>query len=231
MQMRTSKELERLSAAEPSLLGQTESFVDASEEERILELILASGRPRAAGRGWKTRRRRTAFLLVGAALAAAVVAVASIGHGNRTASRSRGQHDHLALSGATIQLAGYRFKTPAGFKTSTSTCGAPAASPGKPTAVLNGFAAAASADGGCVEAAYLIAPSTQQGGLIPKDAQSVDVGQYQGYYLAQSVDGRSALYVGLPKAGGTQNIVYLVLLARDLTEDQLIAVARSGLPG
>src|SRR5215472_7999380 len=113
MQMRGSDEIERLSAAEPELLGRTESFVDASEEEQILEGILATSRPRAGGRSRMTRRRRVAFLLVGAALAVAVVAVASIGRGNRPTTHSSGVH-HVALSGATIQLAGYRFRTPAG---------------------------------------------------------------------------------------------------------------------
>lgn len=227
--MRTGNELEDLSAAEPPLLAQTESIVDTGEEERILERILASDRPRPAGRSRMTRRRRVAFLLVGAALAVAVVAMASIGNGSRPAAVSQGPH-RFVLSGATIRLAGYRFRTPAGFSPSTTAC-ASSPSSGEPTTVLNGFAAAASADGGCVEAAYLIAPSTSpQGGLIPADAQPVGVGTYQGYYVAQDSSGKSALYVGLPKAGGTQNIVYLVLLARGLTENQLVAVAVSGLP-
>jgi hypothetical protein len=230
MQMRGSDEIERLSAAEPELLGRTESFVDASEEEQILEGILATSRPRAGGRSRMSRRRRAVFVLVGAALAVAVVSVASIGRGNRPTTHSTGPHP-VALSGATIQLAGYRFRTPAGFKASTSSCGAPAAAAGKPKAVLNGFSAAASADGGCVEAAYLIVPSPQ-GGTIPPDAQPVDVGQYQGYYAAQDSSGGSTLYVELPKAGGSsENHVYLVLLSQGLTEDQLVAVAVSGLPG
>ncbi len=227
--MRTGNELDRLAAAEPAMLGETESLVDPSEQELILERILAAGRPRVARRGGRTRRRRAALVLVGVVLAAAVFAVASIGHDSRPASVSPGPH-RFRLSGATIQLAGYRFRTPAGFKRSTTACASSPSAAGKPTTVLNGFASAASADGGCVEAAYLIAPSTLQGGVIPTDAQPVDVGRYHGYYLAQSVEGRSALYVGLPKAGGTQNTVYLVLLARGLTEDQLIAVAISGLP-
>jgi hypothetical protein len=228
--MHTADELDRLLAAEPALLEQTGSFVDANEQERILEGILASGRRRAAGRSRLTRRRHITFVLVGLALAAGVVAVASIGHGSRPAAGSHGPQVS-PLSGATIHLAGYRFRTPAGFKKSTSACASALPPAGRPITVLNGFAAAASADGGCVEAAYLIAPRSQPGNLIPSDAKPVDVGTYQGYYVPADSSGQSTLYVGLPKAGGTQNIVYLVLLARGLTEDQLIAVARSGLPG
>lgn len=228
--MRASNELDRLSAAEPALLADTEPVVDAREEGRILEGILASSRPLATHRGRMTRRQRTAYLLLGVALAAAAVAAASIGHGRANPSTSRSSIHH-PLSGARIALAGYRFRTPAGFKKSASSCGsAPAA--GKPTTVLNGFAAAASGDGGCVEAAYLIAPSDlTRATVIPAAAKPVDVGTYQGDYVSSDSSGQSALYVDLPKAGGSQNLAYLVLLARGLTEDELIAVAVSGLPG
>jgi hypothetical protein len=230
MQMRASNELDRLSAAEPALLVDTEPVVDAREEERILEGILASSHPRVTRQGGMTRRRRTAYLLVGAAFAAAAVAVASIGHGHGNPSTSRPSIHHPApLSGARIALAGYRFRTPAGFKKSASSC-APAPAAGKPTTVLNGFAAAASADDGCVEAAYLIVPSDLTGTVIPVAAKPVDVGTYQGDYVSTDSSGQSALYVELPKAGGSQNLAYLVLLARGLTEDELIAVAVSGLP-
>jgi hypothetical protein len=229
MQMRASNELSRLSAAAPGI-AQTESLVDAGEEERILERILASSRGSAPVRRLP---RRLAVLLVGAVLASAAVAAAieTGGHGKQLGSAPAPRH--VALSGARIQLAGYRFRTPAGFKKSTTACASDPSAAHQPTAVLNGFAAAASADGGCVEAAYLIAPSNlgNQGNLIPSAAKSVDVGTYQGYYVPPDSSGKSTLYVGLPKAGGSQNIVYLVLLARELTEEQLIAVAVSGLPG
>ncbi len=217
--MRTGNELERLTAAEPALLGQSESFVDPSEEELILERILAADRPRAPRRGRMTRRRRTAFVLVGVALAAAVVAVASIGHGSRPASVSHGPQ-RFRLSGATIQLAGYRFRTPAGFKRSTTACAS------SPSAAGNGFAAAASADGGCVEAFYVISTS---GSAIPQGATPVDVGSYQGYVVAQDGADDSALYVVLPGPGKYWQA--LLLSAKGLTEAQLVAVAQSGLPG
>jgi hypothetical protein len=224
--MRTRNELERLEAAGRPLLVETESLVNADEEERILERILAEDRPRHAGRKRMTRRRRAALLVVGAALAAVVVAVASIGHGTRSANVSKDPH-RFVLSGSPIQLAGYRFKTPAGFKASGDSC-VPSSSSVQVGA--NGFAAAASADGGCVEAFYLIA-SADSASPIRESAYPVGVGSYQGYFVPPDSSGRSTLYVELPMAGGDQNHVYLLLLARGLTEDQLVAVAVSGLPG
>jgi hypothetical protein len=230
--MRTSNELDRLSAAEPALLADTEPLADAGEEERILERILASSRPRAAGRRRMTRRRRAAYVLVGATLAGVVVAAASIGHGHPSSISPPARiHPPLPLSGARIALAGYHFRTPAGFKRSASSC-APAPTAGRPTTVLNGFAAAASTAGGCVEAAYLIAAKDVGGNVIPAAAVPVDVGRYQGYFLAAGGGaGDDTLYVDLPDAGGPRNLAYLVLLGRGLTEQQLIAVAVSGLPG
>ena len=228
--MRTSNALERLSAAVPARLSQPESVVGEDDEAQILARILATGRPGMESP--RTRRTRPLVLLAAAAAAVAMIAIVSTGLLSRSSSPAAGvgRSGHVVLSGPRIQLAGYRFRTPAGFKPSSASC-MPAATAGRPTAVLNGFAAAASADGGCVEAAYLIAPSTLQSSPIPGSAQPVAVGSYQGYFISQSVDGRSALYVALPKAGGDRNIVYLVLLGRDLTEDNLIAVAQSGLPG
>jgi hypothetical protein len=220
--MRTGNELERLTVAEPALLGRTEHLVDASEREQILERILATDRSPAARRGRISRSRRTAFVLVGVALAAAAVAGVSVGHGSRPASVSRGP-ERFRLSGASIQLAGYRFRTPAGFKRSAAACGAAPSDSG------SSFSAAAAADGGCVEAAYLIAPSNVSADLPA--ANPVDVGSYQGHYVPPDAAGQSTLYVGLPKAGSSRNIVYLVLIARGLAEDELVAVAVSGLPG
>ena len=220
--MHGSNELERLSAAEPEALGRTESFVDTGEEERILEGILATSRPRAARRGRMTPRRRAVFVLVGVALAAAVVGLSSIGHGSRRTSRSHGQQHHVALSGATIQLSGYHFKTPAGFKASTDSC-VPSTSSLQVGA--NGFASAASAAGGCVEAFFLISPSGED---PAPNGDPVTVGSRQGYYVQPDSSGESRLYVQLPQP--SDQSVYLLLFSHGLTEDQLIAVANSGLP-
>ncbi len=223
--MRTTDELERLTAAEPELLGQTESFVDASEEELILERIVAAGRPRAPHRGRMTRRRRTALVVVGVALAAAIVAVASIGHGSRPASVSQGPH-RFRLSGATIQLAGYRFRTPAGFKAAGGACNGFINGFGTQPSGNNPFSDAGSADGGCVEAAFLVGPDASP----PAGADPIAVGSYNGFLLSEGSQ-KSVLYVELPNAGGPGNRAYLELFARGLTPDQLVAVAQSGLPG
>jgi hypothetical protein len=223
--MRARNELHRLSAAAPPVLMRTESILATDEEDRILERILGS--PRPVGRT-AAPPRRTALVFVGATIAVAAIAAVASGVFTRSTSapRAGGGRQHLALTGVRIKLAGYHFRTPAGFKKSTSSC-ASTPTPSRPTSVLNGFAAAASADGGCIEAAYLIADQPLQG---PPDAQPVDVGRYQGYFVSHTTDGKSSLFVDLPDAGGDQYHVSLVLLGQDLTEDQLIAVARSGLP-
>jgi hypothetical protein len=215
--MRTRNALERLAAAGRPLLAEAESLVEPDERERILERILASERRVAA----VPSRRRTVLVLVLGAIVAAAIAVVSIGVFTRS-SRTGGHHP-FALTGPTIELAGYHFRTPAGFKAASS-CQAPPTGTG-PTTVLNGFAAAASADG-CVEAAVLI-----HAGARPAGAEPVDVGQYQAYYASPDSSGESTLYVELPNAGGDGGPAYVVLFARGLTEDQLVAVAASGLPG
>ena len=224
--MRTCNDLERLEAAGRPLLAAAESLVDVAEEDRILERILASGRAPARPRA--TRGLRPALLLTGAAVVAAAIAVLSSNvftRSNAAAPQTTGHH-RVALSGAAFQVAGYRFRSPAGFKASSSSC--PGASSGSgPQTVLNGFAAAASADGGCVEAAYLIPGSPSAPDATPADAQAVAVGSYQGYFVSQGSAG-DTLYVELP--AGPAPHPYLVLFSEGLTEDQLIAVAQSGLP-
>ena len=216
--MRARNELERLAAAGRPLLAEADSLVDAVEEARILERILAS--PRSDLRSARRLRAVPALAAVGAVAAVIAVILAS-------SSTKVVRHHDVALSGARIEVAGYDFRTPAGFKASSGSCGAPSSGSG-PTSVVNGFAAAASADGGCIEASYLIADGALRG---PTDAQPVDIGRYRGYYVSRDVNGQSSLFVDLPKAGGDQHNVSLLLLAKGLTEDQLIAVAESGLPG
>lgn len=221
--MRTRNELERLAAAGRPLLSAAESLVDTGERDRILARILASDRPATR----PARPRGMALVLVGVAVlaAGAAVAVFESRPGGRPLTRPAGHH-HVALRGAKIEMAGYKFRTPTGFKHSAAACmSAPVA--GKPRPALDGFAAAASADGGCVEAAYLVGGNKAD---IPSDAAPVDVGSYHGYFVFQESSGESALYVDLPNAAGDQRLVYLVLFAHGMTEDQLIAVAESGLP-
>jgi hypothetical protein len=227
--MRTRDELERLAVAGRPLLAGADALVDAAEEGRILARILASDRPAEA----VARRRSTpralwaALVLVGAVVVAAGVAVVStgvLGRSNSPATRPRGDRN-LALSGARIELAGYEFKTPAGFKASSDSCVAASSSSSGPVTVMNGFAAAASADGGCIEAFGMVSGS---GSPAQHGAEPVAVGAYQGYYVPEDDSGESTLYIQIPASGDLSH--YLALFAEGLTEQQLIAIAQSGLP-
>lgn len=212
--MRTRNALERLAIAGRPLLAAADALVGDRDVEQILERILASPRIGDIARS-RPRRRLLVPVLVGAAVIAAAVAVASIEIGAGTSPTARGTGH--GLTGATLQLAGYHFRTPTGFKASKTSC-VPGSS--------NSFSAAASADGGCVEAFNFISssgpPTAVQG------AEPVTVGLFHGYFVPQDTSGRSALYVQLPTLNHVSQ--YLVLLANGLTEDQLIAVAESGLP-
>ena len=102
------------------------------------------------------------------------------------------------------------------------------------------IATAASAEGGCVDGGIATLAST--GGAaailahIPSNAEPVAVGSYQGYFLSHAPpDGpvdpeKTALYVYIPGAAGLRHLEYVVLFAKGLTEEQLVAVAQSGLP-
>jgi hypothetical protein len=140
-------------------------------------------------------------------------------------------------TGPTMRLSSYRFKLPAGFKTVAGHCAsaptipatgslpAPTTGPSEATAVtpFEAFAAAASADGGCIEAEF----ARTEGAIIPSGAQPVEVGPYQGFITSDSATGVVNLYVEL--VGGTDNTT-LILTATGLSSDQVIAIAESGLP-
>ena len=220
--MRTRNALERLAAAAPAV----ELPVDA-DEDRILARIVASRRRPAPAARW----RRTTLVVAGVAVLVAAGATASLElhHGNSPASIGTHGHPDVALTGARIRLAGYHFRTPAGFTASSSCISPPVA--GEPRPSIDGFAAAAAADGACVELVYLVAGDWLQAhDPIPDAAAPVDVGQYHALYVAPQASGdESTLYVNLPGADGTR-VVYLELRARDVTEQELVAIAASGLP-
>lgn len=211
--MRTRNALERLAAAAPAV----ELAVDAAEEEQILARILESRRATPRRR----RRRAPVLLLAGAVVAAAGTVAAVELTGSKPAAPVAGGHGHIALTGARIDLAGYQFRTPAGFTASVTSCPGPS----NATPDRNRFSAAASADGGCVEAAALIADNLSG---APSGSVPVDVGSYQGYFISQDSAGESTLYIAIPDLGG--HAAYVVLVAQGLTEDQLMAVGASGLP-
>lgn len=183
-----------------------ESLVDAVEEEQILARILASPRAIRRPAPWL----RAALVLAGAAVVAAAIALVSTG-------AFTGSSRHVALKGAKLDFAGYHFRTPAGYKASSSSC--------TPNASGNGFAAAASADGGCVEMTVMI---SMNGSAVPAGAEPVDVGAYQGYLVSSDGSQQTRLYVVLPSLGNVWQA--LVLLTDSLTPQQLVAVAESGLP-
>lgn len=231
--MRISNALDRLNAAVPALLSETEALVSPGEEERILERILGSSRPNAAPHGSAARRRR--FRIAAAVALVVVAAIASVAladHGNRRSVSARtGPGSQAHPSHATFRLAGYRFRLPAGFKASSrSVCQfwLPVSHGGlqswrtAPMTVLNSFSAAASAAGGCIQALVLAGNS-----VVPPSADRVSVGSYSGF-LVSGASSHEDLYVEIPTTQGNR---YLALLAQGLTSDQLVAIARSGLPG
>jgi hypothetical protein len=217
--MRARNVLTRLAAVAPD----AESLFDAGEEDRILQRILAS--PRRA----TTRRRPLLLVPVGVAALAVAAAAAAFGSGvfNRATTHTAKTegHGHVALTGSKIQMAGYRFRTPAGFKASSVSCVAASSSSSGPVTVMNGFSAAASADGGCIEAFGM---QSNSGTPAQNGAEPVAVGPYQGYYVPPDASGESTLYIQIPAADSDSN--YLALFAEGLTEQQLIEIAQSGLP-
>jgi hypothetical protein len=216
--MRTRNALERLAAAGRPVLAEAESLVDAHDEEAILARILASDRPAAV----VNRRRRAALVIaLGVIVATAIAAVST---GAFTSANRSGGNPRVALTGPELQLAGFRFRTPAGYKTSNGSC---VVHRSGPMSVLNGFAAAASADGGCIEAFFMVANDDART-PAQEGATPVSVGAYQGYYVSENSSGESTLYVQLPKLGDMKQ--YLSLFAERLTEQQLVAIAQSGLP-
>jgi hypothetical protein len=181
------------------------------------------------------RNIRPVLALAGIVVVAAVIAVAALKTGRDTQPRSTiAGHGKQALTGAEIELAGHRFRTPAGFKATSRECDAMPLGPGLWT-VIHGSAAAASAEGGCVEGGIATLASTAGPTAIlagiPRSAEPVAVGDYQAYFLAHAPsDGCAAdpgnsrpcpppvdktdLYVYIPDAGGPRHSVTSSCLRR-----------------
>jgi hypothetical protein len=164
-------------------------------------------------------RRRRPLLLSLVAAAATVTALALAFSGKGTGhTQTAGQHHRVGRE-ATISLAGYRFRLPAGYA-SSHVCEPATSTPGNPSTVIHSMRAAASATGGCIGAAILARSWTP-----PPDAQAVSVGSYDGFFVPG--DPQEALFVRIPATGGDH---YLVISAERLAAQQLIAIAESGLP-
>jgi hypothetical protein len=206
--MRTHSSLERLAVAGRPLLADVDVLVDRPEQEQIL------GRIVTADRSPVRRRRPISASLVAAGLIAVAGISAWMAVDRSSAPSSRGYH-RVALTGARLELAGYNFKTPAGFVDSNSSC-----EPG----ATGRFSAAASADGGCVSAYFVFGPGAS---VIAPDAQPIDVAGEQGF-LVTGGDSLT-LYAPLPKMG--EDNQYLMLIGKGLTADELVAIAESGLSG
>jgi hypothetical protein len=222
-------ELDRLDAARPAVLHRTEAVIDRDEEDRILARILDSDR--ATVDRTVERHSRSSIppprRAVGAAVAASLLVAAAVVFlmdGGRSPSTP---HHHVSASGpsvpvqgSTMKLVNYTFALPSGFTSTIDPCAASGPGPATPVPVMEGFGAAASAEGGCVEA-LLTSSAT-----IPSGAQPVAVGSYQGYMVSSGPSDES-LYVTIPTAEGTR---YLVLLAHGLTPDQVVTIAESAFP-
>ena len=178
--MRTRNAIERLAAAGRPLLADADALMDGDEQEQILERILASDRP-------AVRRRRpivialVAAVVIGGAIATVVThgmsappTRAAGGHHEHRADRSHDPGGRLPLPDAR-RLCRFRRVRERDVRLP----------PGSPETPANGMRAAASADGGCVEALYLIAGSPNAPTPSPPAGEAVDVGSYQGYYDAQ----------------------------------------------
>lgn len=151
-------------------------------------------------------------------------------------SYQRGQ-DHTVLTGPTIELAGHRFATPAGFHNESSrACAEPISLLGVRHRSTT-FTAVGAPNGLCVAASFL---SRRSGfflhgkpfPLVPNDSLPADVGGYRAYADRGTFPDHNsygALYVYAPAVGG-HDTPYLVLTARGLTLEQLAAIALSGLP-
>lgn len=188
--------------------------------------INASGR---LGRVRHPRRLVAAVVGCAAALVAVLGALALSPGGEglppTTPSQASRPPATRSIPGQTLRLASYTFQLPAGYTSVASDCTALPTSLGPTIPVDLGAgsptAAAASADGGCIEAVLV-----GQQAPMPSGAEAVEVGPYSGFVLTSPSSGVD-LYVEIPAFRGHHD---LVLAAEGLTADQVVSIAKSGLP-
>ncbi len=130
-------------------------------------------------------------------------------------------------AGATISLAGYTFKLPAGFRATDQKCPPPSGGTAGSAPAAGGtrFAAGAAAHGGCVEV-LMTSPAPQPSG------DPVQVGPYQGYVVSVAASRQVTLQVEVPAVPGDQQAQGsrdLVVSARNLSQNQVIEIAARAL--
>ncbi len=208
----------------------TELHLDTTIEdpERVVGVPLgAAGEPPGLPTRPSLKRNARAASVAAGALVAIVIAGAALLAGqsgnSHSVPRTRASGSTLPRPAATLRLANYRFRLPVGFKEVDSPC-TPTSSPtpGTPVTVLQHFAVAASAVGGCVEAELAAGSAT-----VPDGAKPIQVGGYQGF-IASSAPTSETLYVAIATTDGNH---YLVLSGSGLSPAKLITIATSGLPG
>jgi hypothetical protein len=237
--MLANKELDRLTRVRPEILDRTESVVDVAEEDVILRHILQDCRidraiirvGPASSRPARSIFRRSLGAAVACVVLAALITVATVSstgdHRPTVTSPSQSTPSsatQTSLAGPTIQLAGYSFRLPAGFSASRSACTDLARALGPSTRMLGSdpFASAASSEGGCIEAVLAAGPpATSSASATP-----VAVGPYKGFVVLVSSTATD-LYVEIPAASAHHD---LILFGKGLSPEQLVAIARSGLP-
>jgi hypothetical protein len=216
-------ELETLERFEAGVAAADEVATSVARE-RLRGAIAAE----VANRRRNRRRRHGAAFAVGAVAAAALAVTLAVPSGPATPTHSTGKHS------AVLELASFHFSLPSGFVPRDAGCASPPSVSlsqdgnqavhkvgANPETVLQTMRSAASADGGCVEVA-LAAGSD----VVPAGATEIAVGNYEGY-LSTASNGDLTLVVAIPVAYGTN---YLVLASEGLTQQQLVAIATSGLP-
>lgn len=121
---------------------------------------------------------------------------------------------------ATIQLDGYRFALPAGFKATAAPCGQRL--PGMPAPGSSRFAAGAAAHGGCVEAVL----STQAD--PPAASSTLTIGRHLAFVSAGQPTAAIELYVDIHSDSSYR---WLVIAATDLSQRQVVTIAAKALAG
>jgi hypothetical protein len=221
----------------------TES-ASSSRAQALLNALLSapSWDADAAGRRQPTarqRRRAVAISVSGAAALAAIAGTISLA-GERSsdgpASKAWPAPSSTTLERKSLHLAGYVFVLPPGYEASTP-CQLEFTPPPDVTAVPvdpppvfggDAYAHAASADGGCIDAAL--------GTGYPADAQPVQVGRHAGFLWRTDspIRGKTlTLCVILPPSDsasvGMDPGLNLILTSTGLTAAQLKQIAETGL--